>query len=193
MFEEPIPGKYYFIPAVGYLQENRRVHHLRRYQVIDEYGRPQDIRTWTDAIDKVFTRYGTDANRFHRNDLKFEPSASNFFLSYTGAKPHTRRMSGPAMYRNTQRLLSSTEDLDAELTERFRVVVPKCRNIWSADEVYDKAEKKYFGMYGQRSWKNSKVRNQWAKHKSGADRRGIRYLDGAYIKHDDNIQDGYAS
>ena len=148
---------------------------LRRYQVIDDYKRPIDIRTWRAEI-QLLEANGPIAFKMAEQKLpKFRHEPCGY-----GRKRHCHRVSCPAMTRQgvTEELVAGFDDSDFD----YLPVIDhsKARNRGIAGQGFDLYDLKAgkAARNAGRSWKHqSKSVRQWAKHKRGVKLDGLRKPD----------------
>lgn len=141
---------------------------LRTTMVLDEYGRPVDVREWTEAIRRVESGYEPCAKWCQEPDPMYRKGPCGL-----GRKRHDHCICGPAMWHRTYRNLGHTdylEDLDMVPTRTRGLSVRKPEPSHSVE----KTNRRYSGS---KSWKDqSKSCAQWGKHKRGAGRNPLRSL-----------------
>ena len=173
-------GKYFISPFTGLLaEEHDYVNVQRRYQVLDDFGHPVDIRLWTDEIRMIesglVNPYGNKDIDYHLPEFRREPALE-------GAKPHGHYHHLPKMmiqYATHVAAAEFEDDLyELNLTaKRIQQCKPRVRhNVVNANFSIDN---KICNLYGRKCWKQqSKNYKQWAKHKSSLKRHNLQHNGG---------------
>ena len=169
-------GKYYVSPFTGLpAKEYDYVSVQRQYQVLDDFGRPVDIRLWTDEIRMIesglVNPYENKGISHHLPEFRREPALE-------GAKPHGHYRHLPKMmiqYATHVAAAEFEDDLyELNLTaKQIQQCKPRVRhNVVDADFSIDN---KICNLYGRKCWKQqSKNYKQWAKHKSSLKRHNLQ-------------------
>ena len=143
-------GTGYTIPAY------KRVTNLRQYQVLDDSGRPVDIRTWPKSV------------------WEWEPASPSYNWP-CGFKDNHHRSSGPAMWHRTCRVASAgvdeaelhDEGLPFPIRDNTGVRLP----FGGTDDSWGYYERHYC-HWRSKSWKDqTKAHKQWAKLRNRGEKR----------------------
>lgn len=135
---------------IGYTTIWHRV--LKKYLVVDEFGRHMDIREWEELPVRA-----NDGPKYAM-DLSI------------GAKYHLHCTDGPSMYRRTRR--ANADDRFEELENGEMIAVPGIRNktVISAEDVRDHYVRPTKGVCSK-SWKDqTKADRQYRQRKKGSAR-----------------------
>lgn len=152
-----------FIPNYAYIKE------LRSHQVLDDFGRPVDIRLWENEIRRIQSGdipYKNHSLSFRYPVFRREPAL-------TGARPHGHRIHLPKMMVQFagQQDAAAHDDFnelyELGLTDHMiQHAMPRNRH-----DIVDATISLDFKMntrYGKKDWKkHTKNAAQWGKHKSG--------------------------
>ncbi|MBD5585189.1 MAG: hypothetical protein HDQ88_08905 [Clostridia bacterium] len=149
---------------------------LRRFRVLDEYGRTVDIREWPEMYEEP----------------KW-PKYEHSWAYSTGAKDHRHRMRGPAFGKQqNMEVILNEDDVPGNIDARKLQPRHKTKHDgWWDVSYYDRKSAK---KWNQKNWKdNCKAKHQWAKHKKKAKESTIRTMRPYYPELDilDTIDDSW--
>lgn len=164
-------GEYYWNPELRYsFPVYAKVTRLRPFMVIDEYGRSQDIRLWTDVIKRINSGIYPPVQRKNEPQPRFRIDPAGYGRKYNNHRVNLRAM----LY---QQMKLQTEPVDEDMLD-IRPIIDKSnvRKRVSEGEAWDSYEDKIHNKYSSsKSWKDqSKSHRQWAKQKPGSKRRNWR-------------------
>lgn len=140
---------------------------MRSIMVLDECGRPMDVRDWTEAIRRVESGYVPQKKTLDTPDPLYRRGPCG-----CGEKQREHFICGPAMWHRTYRDLGHADYLHELETVPGRTKGLRIRKP-EAEHNVKKIVRRL--SHTSKSWKEQgKSAAQWGKHKKGIDRASLR-------------------